>query len=364
MKIALVHDFLTQYGGAERVLDAFLELFPNAPVYTLVYDKEKMSKFYGKYDIRPSFLQNLPGGIKKYKWYLTLMPKAIESFDLSGFDVVLSDSSAYAKGVITKKPTVHICYLHTPTRYLWSDSESYLKTAPIPFFIRPIIPQVIKYLRKWDIKASKRPDFYIANSNNINSRLKKYYQREADEIIWPPVDCEKFKPSSKIGDYFLVVSRIEPYKKVDLVIEAFNKLKLPLKIIGAGTNLQELKNKAAKNVEFIGRVSDSELVKYMSGAKALIFAQNEDAGITPLEAMAAGRPVIAYRAGGALEIIKPKVTGEFFDYQNTESIIKAVEKFDVSYYNQQIIRNYAENFSKEIFKQKIKKFIERKQNGF
>ncbi|MCL5794987.1 MAG: glycosyltransferase [Patescibacteria group bacterium] len=363
MKIALVHDFLTQYGGAERVLDAFLELFPKAPIYTLVYDKEKMGKYYGKYDVRPSFLQNSPGGIKKYKWYLPLMPKAIESFDLSNFDVVLSDSSAYAKGVITKKPTIHICYLHTPTRYLWSDTESYLKTAPIPKIIRPIMPLTIKYLRQWDLKASKRPDFYIVNSKNINDRLKKYYHRVADEIIWPPVDCDKFKFSHKICNFFLVVSRMEPYKKIDLVVDAFNKLKLPLKIVGTGTNAQELKNKAAKNIEFVGRVPDQELIKYMSSAQALIFPQNEDAGITPLEAMASGRPVIAYRAGGALEIVKPGENGEFFDFQTQESIIKVIKKFDYKKYNSEYIRKFAQDFCKDKFKEKIKQFIERKAYG-
>lgn len=363
MKIALVHELLTQYGGAERVLDAFLELFPKAPVYTLVYDKEKMGKYYGKYDIRTSFLQNLPFGIKKYKWYLPLMPKAVESFNLNDYDVVLSITSALVKGVITKKPTIHICYCNTPTRYLWIDGDTYVKSAPIPSFIRPLMPKVLSYLRKWDLKASKRPDFYIGNSKNVSQRIYKYYHRKADKTIWPPVDCQKFKPGKTVGNYFLVASRMEPYKKIDLVIKTFNKLKLPLKIIGSGSNIQELKDIANKNIEFVGRVSDADLVQYMARAKALIFPQNEDAGITPLEMMACGRPVIAYKAGGALEIIQPGKNGEFFDFQKVESIIKVIKKFDYKKYDSQYIRNFAKNYCKELFKRKIKKFIERTKNG-
>lgn len=364
MKIALVHDFLTQLGGAERVLDAFLELFPKAPVFTLVYDKEKTQGKYEKYNIQPSFLQKMPFGVRKYKWYLTLMPKAIESFDLSGYDLVLSDSSAFAKGVQTpaspaggQKPTTHICYLHTPIRYLWSDRESYLKTAPIPFFIRPLMPLVIKYLQKWDWQVAQKPHYYICNSQNVADRLKKYYCRQADSIIWPPVDCRNFTPSKRIGNYFLVVSRMEPYKKTELVISAFQRLKLPLKIIGTGSRAEELQKTVPRNVEFIGQISDDELAEFYSRAKALIFPQIEDAGITILESMASGRPVIAYRAGGALEIIQEGINGEFFDSQKVESIIKAVKDFDPQKYDLQKIREQTLQFDKEIFKHKIEKFI-------
>lgn len=357
MRVALVHDFLTQLGGAEKVLDAFLEIYPKAPVFTLVYDKKRTAEHYEKYDIRPSFLQKMPLGRQKYKWYLALMPKAIESFDLSDYDLVLSDASAFAKGVITRKPAIHICYLHTPTRYLWSDQESYLKTAPIPFFIRPLMPTMIKYLQAWDLEASKGPDYYICNSQNVANRLKKYYHRAADAVIWPPVEASRFTVTDKIKDYYLIVSRLEPYKKIDLVIRVFNKLKLPLKIVGVGTNKETLRRLARPNIEFIGRIGIEELAKLYSEAQALVFPQEEDAGITLLESMASGRPVIAYRAGGALEVIQAGVTGEFFDGQSESSIIKAVGSFQAGKYQPGQIRQFALQLDKEVFKKKILKFI-------
>jgi len=364
MKVALVHDFLTQYGGAERVLDAFLEIFPEAPIFTLVYDQEKMGRFYGKYNIQTSFIQNMLFGVKKYKWYLALMPKAIEAFDFSGYDLVLSDSSAFAKGVVTSKKTTHICFLHTPTRYLWSDSNSYLKTAPIPGIVRPVMPKVIDKLKIWDLKAAKRPDYYIANSENINLRMQKYYHRAADTIIWPPVSTKRFSTAKKIGDYFFLVSRAEPYKKTDMVIEAFNRLGKNYKLIiaGSGTKINEFKSCAEENIKFVGRVSDEELAKLFVNAKALIFPQEEDAGISMLEAMASGRPVIAYRAGGAKEIVIDKKTGEFFDEQTIESIMKVVKQFRESQYDPNLIRQHALKYDKEIFKGKIKKFITSKIN--
>lgn len=362
MKVALVHDFLTQYGGAERVLDAFLEIFPSAPIFTLVYDKEKMGAFYGNCDIRTSFIQNLPFGVKKYKWYLALMPRAIESFDLGDYDLVLSDASAFAKGVITNKKSTHICFIHTPTRYLWSDSKSYLKTAPIPGIVRPLMPGIIGKLQKWDLLASKRPDYFIANSENINLRMQKYYSRKADAIIWPPVSAGNFSISKKIDDYFILVSRAEPYKKTDLVIDAFNRLGKDYKLIiaGGGTKIDEFKKCAKDNIKFVGRVGDKELAKLYSKSKALIFPQNEDAGITMLEAMASGRPVLAYRAGGAKEVVVPKITGDFFDEQTIESIIKVIKQFDERRYNPNVIRRYALRYDKQVFKDKITKFINNK----
>lgn len=359
MKIAIIHDFLTQLGGAERVLDAFLEIWPKAPVYTLVYDQKKLAKFYGKFDIKTSFLQKLPLSVKKHKWYLVLMPKATESYNLSEYDVVLSITSAFAKGVVTKKPTVHICYINTPTRYLWSDRDSYLKSAPIPGFIQPLMPMVIKNLQKWDLKAAKRPDYYIANSENINQRMQKYYNRRADQVIWPPVNGRKFKISSKIGDYFFLVSRAEPYKKTDLVIKVFNKLgsKYKLKIAGTGTSIEALKDIAKANIEFLGRVPDDKLADLYASSLALVFPQKEDAGITMLESMASGRPVLAYRAGGAKEIVIPGKTGEFFDEQTVESIMETVSQFNSDRYNPSKIRKHALKYDKEIFKEKIENFI-------
>lgn len=355
-KIAIVVEELTQLGGAERLLDYYLEIFPKALIYTIVWDKEKTLHRYDKFDVRPSFIQKMPLGIKRYKWYLVLMPKAIESFDLKKYDIILSITSALVKGVKTNKNQLHVCYCNTPTRWLWTDSESYLKTAPIPFFAKPLMPTIIKALRKWDIKASKRPDFFIANSENVKKRIQKYYARDSYSIF-VPVDAKRFKISQKKGEYFLIVSRLEPYKKVEMVIEAFKRLKLPLKIVGSGTKFEELKKTSPKNIELIGRVSDEKLAKLYEGSIATVFPQEEDAGIVPLESMAAGRPVIAYAKGGALETVIEGKTGVFFKNQTVEDLIFAVKKFQKMKFNSRDIRNHAQQFDKELFKQRVLEYI-------
>lgn len=363
MKVALVHEFLTQYGGAERVLDCFLEIWPDAAIHTLVYDQEKMGEFYDKYKIKTSFVQKLPSFPPAgYKWYLTLFPKAIESFDLSEYDLVISDSSAFAKGVLTKKPTRHICYMHTPTRYLWQVTKEYLKDAPIPSFVRPIMPPFLNYLRKWDYRAAQRPEYIIANSKTVADRIKKFYSRDANEVIFPYVDTNKFVIQKGKKDYFLVAGRQEPYKKTELVIDAANKLGIKLIVVGGGTRIEQLKKKAQKNIRFVGRVSDNKLADLYANCIAFIFPPEEDAGITPLEAMACGRPVIAYGKGGALESVIEGVTGEFFAEQSVECLSNVIKKFDPSEYNSQIIRNHAKKFDKEIFKEKIIKFINKHTN--
>lgn len=356
LKIAIVVEELTQLGGAERLLDYYLEMFPEAPVFTIVWDKEKTRHLYDKFDVRPSFIQNLPLGTKRYKWYLAMMPKAIESFQLDEFDLVLSITSALVKGVKTQKPTIHICYCNTPTRWLWLESRDYLKTAPIPFLARPLMPALIKFLKKWDLKASKRPNYFIANSENVKKRIQQYYHR-ASEAIFVPVDCQKFKMVKKEGQYFLVVSRLEPYKKVDLVIDAFKKLGLPLKIVGGGTRFQELKQKSPRNIEFIGRVSDDKLAKIYQNAIATIFPQDEDAGIVPLESMSAGRPVIAFAKGGALETVIDGKTGILFEKQTVSDLIKAVKKLQKIKFDGNAIRRQAEKFDKELFKKRVLEYI-------
>ena len=358
MRVALIHDFLTQYGGAEKVLEAFHEIWPEAPIFTLFYNQELMGERFSDCDIRVSPIQNLPLAKKRYRWYLPLMPSAIERFNLKNFDLVISDCSAYSKGVITRPGTCHISYLHTPTRYLWLDSHEYLDSLKggeriVGKFLAPILTQ----LRIWDRQAAQRPDYLIVNSNSIAEKVKHYYQRQS-KVIYPPVETVKFKISKKIDNYFLIVSRLRPYKKVDLAIEAFNQLKMPLKIIGMG-DIKDLKKIAGPNIEFLGFVSEKEKADYLSLCQALIFPQKEDFGITAVEAMAAGRPVIAYKAGGALETVVDGQTGRFFDEQTWESLAEAVIKFKSEDFNPEKIREHASKFSKKRFKKEIKDFVKK-----
>lgn len=362
-KIALVVEELTQLGGAERLLDYYLEMFPNVPVFTLIWDKEKTLHRYDKFDIQPSFIQKLPFGVKRYKWYLALMPKAVESFDLKNFEIVLSITSALVKGVKTTSKQLHICYCNTPTRWLWTDSKNYLLSAPIPFFAKPLMPTIINMLKKWDFKAARRPDYFIANSENVQKRIKKYYHRDSLPIF-VPVDVNKFKISKNPGrlktGYFLVVSRLEPYKKVELVIEAFKRLNLPLKIVGSGTKFENLKKSVPKNIELIGRVSDEKLAEIYQNSIATIFPQEEDAGIVPLESMACGRPVIAYGKGGVIETVIDGKTGILFQKQTVNDLIKAIKRFQKLKFNPRLIRAHAQEFDKELFKEKILEYINNK----
>jgi len=360
-KIALVHDFFTQWGGGERVLKVFSDLYPQAPIYLLAYDPKLTAEFLPGRRIVPSFLQNYPGMPAKFKYYLPFMPKAIESFDLRDYDIVLSDSSAYAKGVLTRPPTRHVCYLHSPTRYLTSDRESYIKSAPIPlpFIGRPIVKSITKRLQKWDYQAAKRPDYLIANSEYIAERTRTYYHRNPDVVIFPPVDTTQFKIADTIGDYWLVLGRNEPYKRTDLAVLAANKLGLKLKVVGGGTKMKELQGIAGSTVEFLGRVSDAELADLYAQAIGLIFPPKEDAGMTPLEAMASGRPVVAYGEGGALESIIAGVTGEFFNEQTAESLVDILKNFDQAKYDPHKIRAHAMKFDVGKFKEKINHIIEK-----
>ena len=341
------------------VLKVFSEIWSEAPIYCLTADPKIVKEFLPDRKIITSFLQKMPGMPKRFKYYLPLMPRAIESFDFEGFDLILSDSSAFAKGAITHPPARHVCYLHTPTRYMWSDRESYVASAPIPlsFIGQKVVNTIIKNLQKWDLRAAKRPDYLIVNSQYIADRTVKYYHRQPDQIIWPPVDCQRFK-IGQVKEYYLVVGRQEPYKRTDLAILAANQLGLKLKVVGGGSKLDQLKKLAGPTIEFTGRVSDGELNDLYAGATALIFPPKEDAGITPLESMASGRPVIAYGEGGALESVVPGVTGEFFKEQTVESLVEALKNFRIKKYDPQTIRRHAEQFNKEGFKAKIKSIIE------
>lgn len=352
MKVALVHDYLTQYGGAERVLAVLCELFPRAPIYTLIYNKELTGGAFDKRIIRTSFLQSMPFAGTKHRLFSPLMPLAVEQFDFSHYDLVISDSSGYAKGIVTNPGIYHLNYCHTPLRYAWDDSHKYLEEFDLPHWLKSVIPFFISYLRVWDKEASSRVDKFVANSNFVRQRIKKYYGQDSI-VIHPPVDASNFFVSDEVDDYFLMVGRLVPYKRFDLAISVFNELGWKLKIIGDGPEKKRLKKAAKSNIEFLGLISDSVLSRYYARARALIFPQEEDFGIVPLEAMASGRPVIAFRGGGALETIEENMTGGFFDFQTASSLYDAVRNFKESYFDTQYIRRHALKFDKSVFKQKI-----------
>lgn len=359
MNIALVHDWLTSMAGAERVLLELSKEFPNAPIYTSVFERDRMPEFAGK-DIRTSFLQKYKIVRKKRELLVPLIYFAFENINLGSPDVVISSTTGGAKALILKPESVHICYCHTPPRYLWYPELDPRSSSGSFKFLRSWSK---KWLKEWDLASSKRPDFYIANSKNVQKRIKDIYGRDS-EVIYPPVDVEKFKPHKieEPEDYFLFVSRLVGYKRCDLVIEAFNKLGLPLKIIGSGPEKKRLVEKAKNNIEFLGFVKDAEMVKYYQKTKAFIFAAEEDFGIVPVEAMAAGRPVIAFGAGGALETVKRGVSGEFFMSQTPESLIKVVKSFDHKKYDSKKIIEYAEKFSSKRFRDEFSECVNRMMN--
>jgi glycosyltransferase involved in cell wall biosynthesis len=358
MKIALVHDFLMQDGGAERVLSVLAEIWPDAPIFTVVADK-RWQKEFGSHKINTSFLEKLPFGRRFYQAYLPFIPLAVKKFNLADFDVILSSSSAFAKGIKTPKNSLHICYCHTPTRYLWNDTCSYLEELPYSEFVKKMILEIFPLLRKWDIRAANSPQFLIANSKTVERRIGRYYGRTSD-IIYPPVETGKFHTAEKIGNYFLIGGRLVSYKRFDLAIEAFNRLGMPLKIFGAGREYKKLKSIAKKNIEFLGAVSENEKAKLLGEALAFIYPQEEDFGLTAVEAMASGRPVIAYAKGGALETVIPGLTGELFSDQTWEALAFTIFKFKPENYNPEAIRNFALQFDKEVFKERISQYVNNK----
>ncbi len=362
MKIALIHDHLAQDGGAEKVLQAFQEIWPDAPTYVIVHNPEQANEAFRGKDIRTSFLQHWPMGVKRYQWYFPLMPSAVESYDLMDYDVVLSSTASYAKGVITRPDTLHICYCHTPTRYLWSDTHTYVQELQASRLLKWFLPFFLTYVRVWDKAAADRVDEFIANSKLVQGRISKYYKADST-LIYPPVELDRFTIGEP-KDYYLAGGRLVPYKRFDLIIEAFKRLGRKLIIYGDGPELQNLKMQASDNVEFVGRVTDEELAKLYQGALAFINPQIEDFGITMVEAMATGRPIIAYRAGGAEEILIEGETGEFFDHQTWEDLADVVVRFQPEKYSPERIRQRAEEFSLERFKRLMKDYVENAYRNF
>ncbi len=357
MKVAIVHDYLNQRGGAERVVGVLHEMFPEAPIFTSIVDRPSLWPELAEADIRPSWMQRLPGWRKHFKKYLLFYPKAIESFDLRGYDLVISSSSAFAKGAVKGKNALHVCYCYTPMRFAW-DYENYIEKEGLPCAYRRILPLAIKRLQKWDLATSGRPDHYIAISSVVQSRIRRIYGKEA-AVIFPPVEVQRFHRNEYPGDFFLIVSRLTAYKRLDLAVRAFNILGLPLKIIGSGPALESLKSLARPNIDFLGRTSDVELADHYAGCKALIFPGVEDFGLVPLEANAAGRPVIAFQGGGALDTVCPGISGLFFSESSVESLVDAVRVLADGRFNFQPdkIKEHALRFDKGVFKDKFLRFL-------
>lgn len=366
MKVALTHDYLNQYGGGERVLETLSEIFPEAPIYTLFYDKDKTrNRFDGKVQ-GTSFLNNSLVA-NNHRFFIPLMPTAANLMDLkSDYDLIISSSAGFGKGIGTsqwlkvksQKLPRHISYIHTPLRYAWESSQYFNWHPAVKLAAAPIF----SYLRQWDKKAGQRPDTLLANSHFISEKIKKYYNRES-EVIYPPVDSSKFyKSDVKRGGYFLAVGRLLPYKRFDLIIEAFNRLNWPLLIVGDGPELPNLKSMVkSKKIEFYPFVDDNDLRTFYSGAEALVFPQVEDFGLVAAEAQACGCPVIAFSEGGAREIVTEGVTGVFFHKQTVEDLVVAVKRFLLTSFNEDAIQKSAEKFSKNKFKKEILKIVKSSQ---
>lgn len=356
MNLAIVHEWLTNMGGSERLIINFKELFPEAPIYTTIYNPDNLDDELKNIDVRTSFLQNKRNAKTNHQKFFPFMPAAFESFDLTSYDVVLSSSTSCSKGVITRPDTMHICYCNSPMRYGWEFYYEYINNDVNSKIKKLLIKYLMNYMRVWDRASSDRVDYFIANSENVARRIWKHYRRES-VVIHPAVRVKKFDVGNIDEDYFLIVSRLVAYKKVDLAIKVFNELKLPLVIIGDGGERKKLESMANDNIKFLGRQPDSVIKEYYSKCRAFVFPGEEDFGITPLEAQASGRPVIAFGKGGALETVVNEKTGIFFSDQTEEKMKEAINKFQSMTFDKNVIRKHAEGFDEEIFKQKINNYI-------
>ncbi|MBV9848932.1 MAG: glycosyltransferase [Armatimonadetes bacterium] len=359
MRVALVHDDLVQAGGAERVTACLHDLFPQAPLYTSIYDPRGTLPCFATMDVRTSFLQRWPlASHRLHKLALPFFPAAFEEFDFSNYDLVLSCTTRFAKGVITQPETCHVCYCHTPPRFAWRPND-YFVGSPHARLLTPFMRGMMRDLRVWDIASSQRVDYFAANSHNVARRIRKVYRREST-VIYPPVQTSRFlpAPAHEIGPHFLIVSRLVGYKRVDLAIEACNQLGLPLRVIGTGPEEAALRRLAGPGVTFLGRVPDGAVAAEMARCRALIFPGEEDFGLTPLEAMACGRPVVAYGAGGAVETVVDGVTGVLFAQQTPECLGAALQVVGTLPTPPGALRAHAERFDTASFMRQMSAFLD------
>jgi len=355
MKIALVHEMLVKLGGAERVVRKLLDMYPKSPIYTLFWNKKASEEWFEKAKIHPSYLQRYYEVVKSPKWFLSKMPKAIEQFDFRKFDAVISSSSAFAHGIKTNE-VKHLCYCHSPMRYAWDYTHEY--TQNMSGLMRYATANLLKDIRIWDFQTASRPHKIIANSKHVQRRIAKYWRRNA-EVIYPPVNVKAFEPTGEHEDYFLIVSALTPFKKIDLAVHAFNKIGRKLIVIGDGTQRKLLESIAKPNIEFLGRKPDSVVREYIQNCRALIFPGEEDFGITPVEAMAAGKPVLAYGKGGVLETVQAGMSGEFFADPTEKSLLDGLTRLMLNEKNYDFrkIRKIAERFDESVFEERMKKAI-------
>ena len=368
MKKALIHDWFSTYAGAEKCIESFTNIWNDFEIYGLIdflsgADRDKILK--GKC-AHTSFIQKLPFAKDKYRNYLPLFPLAIEQFDLSGYDVVLSSSHAVAKGVLTHSNQLHISYMHTPIRYAWDLYHQYLYESGLNHGLKGILAKYFLHkIRLWDVSTANRVDHYIANSHYIARRIKKAYGKSSD-VIYPPVDIDKFALRESKSDFYLTASRMVPYKKIDLIVEAFSQTDKKLLVIGDGPDMGKIKSKASKNIELLGFADDKTMADLMGQAKAFVFAAEEDFGITPVEAQACGTPVICFGRGGALETVREGISGLYFMEQNIRELLATVDKFEQSYdkFEPIKIRENSLKFSRTRFESEIKSYVEKKYEEF
>lgn len=351
MRIAIVHDFLNQAGGAERVLAALHRLFPDAPIFTTIVDRNVLWASLQDADIRSSWMQRLPGVLHHHRRYLPLYPRAIESLHLADYDFVISSSSAFAKGALTAPSAYHVCYCHNPMRFVW-EYDRYVSRERFGVVTRAVLPRLIEWLRAWDLQSARRPHLLVANSSVVAERIRNYYGRPS-VVVFPPVEVGRYQPSEVDEPYYLVVSRLVAYKRVDLAVEAFNQSGQPLMVIGDGPDRPALHRAAKSNIRLVGRVSDEELAQYYARCRGVVVPGEEDFGIVPLEANAAGRPVVAFGAGGALDTVVEQRSGVLFQDPTPAALRGAVARCDAMTWDKAVLRQHAEGFSEARFRERF-----------